>query len=424
MSTLCLLATDGSVEMNTKIARAYSALVRDFLDIHGDDEVAEIPVPFDRAMCRLVVDVWHGRHMIHVQNATRADVARMCRALDCADYLQFDDPSKTLVRQLRDALSPLPLPPAPPRPRPIRGPSVLPPDDAFPASHDPRLRRAWQQQNWGIVEALVLAGRGCAEIWRLYTMGSAPKKTANLISAKCSGRYRPNWRTESQSCWLTEDFDEVMRSLGGDANDFFQYEERIGLTLYQIETLARHVATFVTRMDPLILTWLIRTAACDLSCTVNPVVARLVCEMEGGRGPFAERCAGRTTSDEVLACVAEFIERKEENVIANRILGGSVEDAGAVRRLLSLGFNTPSVYMLVDYVHDNRYEQTKPIILELLQAVEIPSSHRFTYQPPNGSQWFVWFEETRRSVFETRKIKDSGVDEGSAKRAIAALVGL
>ncbi len=422
MPTLRLLATDGSVDMNTKIARAYSALVRDFLDIHGDDEVAELPVPFDRATCCLVVDVWHGRHVISLQLATRADVARMCRSLDCADYLQFDDPSKMLARQLRDALDPLPLPPAPPRPRPARGPSVLPPDDAFPASHDPRLRRAWQQQDWETVETLVLAGRGFAEIWRLYTMSTVPKKTANLISAKCSGRYRPNWRTESQSCWLTEDFDEAMRSLSGDAKDFFQYEERIGLTLYQIETLARRVAIIATRTDPLILTWLIRTAACDLAYTVNPVVARLVCEMEWAL--FAESCAGRTTSDEVLACVAEFIDRKEENVIANRILEGRAEDAVAVRHLLSLGFNTPSLHMLVDYVYANRYEHNKPIIIELLQAVELPASPRFTHQPSDRSQWFVWFEAARRSVFEARKIKDSGVDEGVAQRAIVALAGL
>ncbi len=414
MSVVRFIATDGPVEVDAKIARAESILVRDFLDVFEDDETVDIEVPFEWRACITVVAVWTDFDVIHTQRATRDDVALLCRALDFANYLQSDAAVRVLATQLRGALATLPLPPAPARPRPARGPSILPSDDSFPATHDPRMRRAWRQHDWQKVEELALAGCGLAECWRLLVIGETPKKIKNLVSTLC-----PDAPRKEDSSWPTYEFHDALRLLlYNDAKDFFEYDARVGLSLFEIEFVSRHAATIKTPIDPLILAWLIYTSGCNLVHTVHPIVARLMCEMET---PFAAWCARHAKSEEVLACIAEFIDGKNEHVIEKRLFDGNLEFSD-VCRLLSLGFNAPSVHIIVDFAHTYRIEPNKPIIIALLETTYAP--HPYHEGTRDGSHWFAWFDATQRRVFETRKIRDSGVDEGSAKRAIAALASL
>ncbi len=94
--TVRFLATDGPVEVNAYLARLNSELVRDLCEM-DESEVLEIPVPFDRETCGVVVLLWLsnvGPITIGSKRETPyADytLARLlCRALPFAKYLRSD----------------------------------------------------------------------------------------------------------------------------------------------------------------------------------------------------------------------------------------------------------------------------------------------------------------------------------------------
>ncbi len=108
---LLLLATDGTVEVDAKIAYAYSPLVRDLFGTFDGDEVVDMLVPFDRAACDVVVAEWLDLYAmrISVQRATGENVALLFRALAFANYAQSNVAAARIIADLRAALSLIPL---------------------------------------------------------------------------------------------------------------------------------------------------------------------------------------------------------------------------------------------------------------------------------------------------------------------------
>ncbi len=413
MHRVRLLATDGSLVVDKQTARECSIFIRDILALCNDEDevVVEIPVPFDCAACDLIARAWMGPHATRMDR----DVPHLCRALDFANYLQSDAAVASLAQQLREALWVLPLPPAPARPRPARGPKILPPDSSFPATHDPRMREAWTKQEWKTVERLMLEGRGLAEVWRLHTLRTTSVNVKRLVS---------NVWDRDLDKWPTDGYDEAERLMSGDANEFFAHEARVGLTPFAIDVLARQVVNSTAKVDPRILMWLIRTSGCNVDHTVNPDVARLMCEMEEPYTVFASWCVRHTVSDEVLACAAEFIDTKHDDGITQRLYNGGIKSTDDLHRLLSLGLNAPPMYTLEDLAYVQRVESHKPILTALLEVVQNLGTHYHGTMNHDRSQWAIWFRDTRRRVIEARTLRGCGIDEGSAKRAIAALAGL
>ncbi len=413
MPELRLCAIDGSVWVDVTIACKHSALLRDLFDA-CDDGITEVLVPFHCDACKIVVGIWVHDNPIRatVQPATRGYVVLLCTALDFAHYAQSDYAAEHVAIRLRGALATLPLPLARPRPRPVRQPKILPPDSSFPATHDPRMRAAWKIQEWKTVERLMLEGRGLAEVWRLHTLRSTPSNVKRLIS---------NIWDRDLSKWPTDGYDEAVRLMGGDAKEFFAYDAEVGLTPFVIDVLARQVAKTTTKVDPLILTWLIRTSGCNMDHTVNPNVARLMCEMEEPFGVLASWYVRHAASDEVLVCAAEFVNAKHDDGITQRLFNGGIKSTDDVHRLLSLGLNAPYLRAIIDFAYTQRIESHQPIIIALLEVV---NTNVLEYHPESTvdqSRWMEWFIETKRRIFQTRKLRDAGVDEGTAKRALAAL---